>query len=51
MNPPTPEKFAQDVAWGSARTPYAKLQDFIYGHGYWALNPWVWAIKFKRTKP
>jgi hypothetical protein len=36
-----------DTAVGS----YQKLWDQINGPGAWALNPWVWAVSFKRLKP
>lgn len=34
-----------------ARTRYSELWDRINGPGAWDLNPWVWALTFKRMKP
>lgn len=36
---------------GVASLEYAQLWNQINGPGAWALNPWVWAITFKRLAP
>ena len=35
----------------TAEMSYATLWDSIHGEGAWHLNPWVWVLKFIRTKP
>jgi hypothetical protein len=34
----------------SARDNYGEVWDSINGDGAWALNPWVWAITFKKVQ-
>ena len=35
----------------NARSAYARLWKHIHGPGSWDVNPWVWAIEFKRVAP
>jgi hypothetical protein len=34
-----------------AKNAYKNLWESINGSGSWAVNPWVWALTFKRVKP
>jgi hypothetical protein len=43
--------FPNMAAGPDPRQWYAELWDQINGPGAWALNPWVWAVSFKRLKP
>ena len=42
---------ARAMAGQGARAAYAELWDEINGAGAWTINPWVWAISFKRVQP
>lgn len=44
----TDGSYARSYTELSPRDLYAELWDRINGEGSWALNPWVWVIKFER---
>lgn len=38
-----------DQCWPDAVRAYQAIWETINGKGSWALNPWVWALTFRRT--
>lgn len=44
------DELSSSSIYRNARENFFTLWDDIYGQGAWTVNPWVWAIEFKRIE-